>query len=70
MSNGTGIVKWFNSRKGFGFIRDKNNQDIFVHHSSILAEGYRSLRAGDVVEFEALAGPKGIKAANVRRVPD
>lgn len=69
MASSNGTVKWFNNRKGFGFIRDKNNQDIFVHHSSIIAEGYRSLRAGDAVEFDAQSGPKGIKAANVRHVP-
>jgi len=63
-----GKVKWFNDTKGFGFISGEGGQDIFVHHTAILAEGYRSLKEGDVVEFDLEPGPKGLKAINVRRV--
>ncbi len=64
----TGRVKWFNDQKGFGFISGESGQDIFVHHSAIVAEGFRSLKEGDMVEFESEPGPKGLKARNVRRV--
>jgi len=68
-----GKVKWFNDQKGFGFITGESGQDIFVHHSSILAEGYRSLKEGEAVEFDLEPGQKGPKATNVRsleaRVP-
>ena len=63
-----GKVKWFNDVKGFGFISGDGGQDIFVHHTAILAEGYRSLKEGDVVEYELEPGPKGLKAVNVRAV--
>jgi cold shock protein len=63
-----GKVKWFNDTKGFGFISGDGGQDIFVHHTAILADGYRSLKEGDVVEFELEPGPKGLKAINVRAV--
>ncbi len=66
MTRNQGKVKWFNDQKGFGFITGESGQDIFVHHSSILAEGYRSLKEGDAVEFDLEAGPKGRKASNVR----
>jgi CspA family cold shock protein len=63
----TGTVKWFNDQKGFGFIApDKGGKDLFVHHSNIVAEGYRSLREGQKVEFEAGEGRKGPEAVNVR----
>lgn len=68
MGNNTGKVKWFNDQKGFGFISGEAGQDIFVHHSVIMSEGFRTLKEGEVVEYEAEAGPKGLKAANVRRV--
>ena len=64
----TGVVKWFNDGKGFGFISGNGGQDIFVHHTSIIAQGYRSLKEGDAVEYELEPGPKGLKAINVRRV--
>ena len=63
-----GKVKWFNDAKGFGFINGDSGQDIFVHHTAIVAEGYRSLKEGEIVEYDLEPGPKGLKAANVRRV--
>jgi CspA family cold shock protein len=63
-----GKVKWFNDAKGFGFIQiDGEGKDIFVHHSSIKAEGFRTLAEGEEVEFELTQGPKGPKAENVVR---
>lgn len=64
----TGTVKWFNSTKGFGFITGEDGTDYFVHHSDIDAQGFRSLEEGDAVEFEPGEGPKGPKAASVRKV--
>jgi cold shock protein len=64
----TGKVKWFNDQKGFGFISsDQGGKDIFVHHTVIQAEGFRTLQDGEAVEYEAEDGPKGIKATLVRR---
>jgi cold shock protein len=62
----TGKVKWFNDTKGFGFISADGGDEVFVHHTAIQADGYRSLKEGDTVEFEVVPGPKGLKAANVR----
>ena len=63
-----GTVKWFNDAKGFGFIEGEGiEKDIFVHHTSIQAEGFRSLSEGDEVEFEVTESPKGPKAENVVR---
>ncbi|HUT23566.1 MAG TPA: cold-shock protein [Sumerlaeia bacterium] len=63
----TGTVKWFNEKKGFGFIQpDDGGDDLFVHHSSIEAEGYRTLREGQKVEYEVGQGQKGPQARNVR----
>jgi CspA family cold shock protein len=65
----TGIVKWFNDAKGFGFItQDGGGEDVFCHHTAIQAEGFRSLAEGQKVEFEVTKGPKGLAAANVRKV--
>jgi len=64
----TGKVKWFNDQKGFGFISGDAGQDIFVHHSVIIAEGFRTLKEGETVLYEAQNGPKGLKATNVRRL--
>jgi cold shock protein len=64
----TGIVKWFNDAKGFGFItREGGRPDVFVHHSAIQSEGFRSLAEGDRVQFDVVSGPKGAQAANVRK---
>jgi cold shock protein len=59
-------VKWFNAEKGFGFIAPESGEDVFVHVSAIQSAGYRSLDAGQVVEFEVTSGPRGAQAANVR----
>ncbi|MCC6748576.1 MAG: cold-shock protein [Deltaproteobacteria bacterium] len=63
-----GTVKWFNDSKGFGFITRENGPDVFVHHSAIQADGFRTLAEGEQVEFELVKGPKGFQASNVRRV--
>jgi CspA family cold shock protein len=65
----TGTVKWFSDEKGFGFITpDEGSKDLFVHHSSIQADGYRSLAEGSKVEYESEQGDKGPKAVNVRPI--
>jgi len=61
----TGTVKWFNNEKGFGFINRPAGEDVFVHHSAIQAEGFKSLAEGDQVEFDVARGPKGLQAQNV-----
>jgi len=60
-----GRVKWFNDSKGFGFISQENGPDVFVHHSAILGDGFRSLAEDQAVEFEVVEGPKGLQAQNV-----
>lgn len=60
-----GIVKWFNDSKGYGFIVREKGADVFVHHATIEAEGFRTLSEGDRVEFEVVEGPKGLQAAKV-----
>jgi CspA family cold shock protein len=63
----TGTVKWFNNTKGYGFISRDNGEDVFVHHTAIVAEGFRSLNEGEKVSFEVVTGPKGLQARNVTR---
>ena len=63
-----GQVKWFNDAKGYGFITQDGGEDVFVHFSAIQATGFKSLAEGDKVEFEVTRGPKGLQAANVRKV--
>jgi len=60
-----GIVKWFNDKKGYGFIVQENGPDVFVHHSNINAQGFKSLKEGDAVTFDIEQGEKGPTATNV-----
>lgn len=63
----TGIVKWFSDAKGFGFLtQESDGADVFVHHTAIQSDGFRSLAEGQRVEFETTKGPKGLQAQNVR----
>ncbi len=63
----TGVVKWFNSTKGFGFIApDQGGEDVFAHFSAIQMDGYKALKEGQRVEFEITQGPKGRQASNIR----
>lgn len=64
----TGTVKWFNNSKGYGFIAPESGKDVFVHHSAIQGEGYKSLDEGQAVEFDITQGPKGEQAQNVRKM--
>jgi CspA family cold shock protein len=64
----TGVVKWFNDKKGYGFISRDSGDDVFVHHSSIVAEGFRSLAEGDRVEFAITQENKGQAAVDVRKL--
>jgi CspA family cold shock protein len=63
----TGTVKWFNDAKGYGFISQEGGEDVFVHHTAINMDGFRTLKEGEKVEFDVVQGPKGLQAANVRR---
>lgn len=63
-----GTVKWFNKEKGYGFIRDQKDQDIFVHYTAILMDGYRVLEEGEHVRFEIFESSKGPQAQNVEKL--
>ena len=63
----TGTVKWFNDDKGFGFIEREGGQDVFVHHSAIQMDGFKTLREGEEVVFDIVDGEKGPQAANVTK---
>lgn len=63
-----GTVKWFNNEKGYGFITRENGPDVFVHHTAILAEGFRTLNEGDQLSFEVVNGQKGLQARNVVKI--
>jgi CspA family cold shock protein len=63
-----GKVKWFNESKGYGFIEQENGKDIFVHYSAIQSSGFKTLKEGDIVEFEVIEGPKGLQASKVVKV--
>ncbi len=63
----TGTVKWFNEKKGFGFITRDTGEDVFVHYSAISVDGFKTLNEGEAVTFEIVDGPKGPQASNVTR---
>jgi cold shock protein len=64
----TGTVKWFDAKKGFGFILGPEGQDVFVHFSAIQGDGFRSLKDGEQVDYESIEGAKGLSAQNVKRL--
>jgi cold shock protein len=64
----TGTVKWFNDQKGFGFITMSEGGDVFVHHTAIITDGFRSLAEGEKVELDVVEGKKGPAAANVKKL--
>ena len=64
----TGVVKWFNGEKGYGFATpDDGSKDVFVHHTAILGQGFKTLNEGEVVNFDVIESGKGLKAQNVQR---
>ena len=64
----SGKVKWFNDSKGYGFIERSEGDDVFVHFSAVVGDGFRTLTEGEAVNFEVVEGPKGLQAANVTRL--
>lgn len=65
MAKEKGKVKWFNNAKGYGFVERENGEDVFVHYTAIVGDGYKTLEEGAVVEFEVVQGKKGLQATNV-----
>lgn len=65
---GNGTVKWFNDAKGFGFLQQENGEDVFCHFSAITGDGFKTLGEGDTVSFDVVNGPKGLQAANVKKI--
>ena len=65
-----GVVKWFNDQKGYGFIAREQDADVFVHHSAIMMDGFRTLRQGEVVAYELKDGDKGPQAVNVMKLAE
>ncbi len=63
-----GVVKWFNDSKGFGFIEQENGEDVFVHFSAIIGEGFKTLKEGQEVSFDVVQGAKGLQASNVSKL--
>ncbi len=63
----SGKVKWFDNKKGFGFIEGEGGQDVFVHHTAIDAKGFKTLTEGEIVSYELITSEKGMKAQNVQR---
>jgi cold shock protein len=68
MSSYEGVVKWFNEKKGFGFIQRDGGEDVFVHFSAIKSDGFKTLHEGDRVSFDIVGGDKGDRAANVMKI--
>jgi CspA family cold shock protein len=64
----SGKIKWFDNKKGFGFIAQSSGQDVFVHHTAIVGLGFKTFEEGDIVSFEIVPGEKGLKAEKVQRV--
>jgi CspA family cold shock protein len=64
----TGRVKWFDNRKGFGFVQGESGDDVFIHYSAIKTDGFRTLNDGELVRYEIIQGPKGLMARDVQRV--
>lgn len=68
MAKYTGVVKWFNNLKGYGFLGHNDGPDVFVHYSSIQHEGYKSLKEGEAISFDIIEGEKGLQADRVQRL--
>ncbi|HOC02315.1 MAG TPA: cold shock domain-containing protein [Candidatus Ratteibacteria bacterium] len=68
MAKEKGKVKWFNNAKGYGFVERENGEDVFVHYTAIMGDGYKTLEEGATVEFEVVQGKKGLQATNVVKV--
>jgi cold shock protein len=64
----SGKIKWFDNKKGFGFIAQESGKDVFVHHTAIVGSGFKTFEEGDIVSFEIVPSEKGLKAENVQRV--